>query len=141
MLLRFEAIHIDWKFRRCDHIRQKNEFPPDELGAIAQIEIFGKRVMLPAAGIDNARFSPEPCRAIEIEETSAPTPGGLFQKQMAVQEHGLNAGEQRVSPIQMSPPRLDHPDLRVGEEMDRVPEQIAAWNEIRVEDANEFAFG
>jgi hypothetical protein len=141
MLLRFEAIHIDWQFSRRDDIRQKNEFPTDELGAIAQIEIFGERVVLPAAGIDNARFSPEPSRAIEIEKTSAATPGGLFQKQMAVQEHGLNAGEQRVTPIQMSPARLDHPDLGVSEEMDRVPEQIAARNEIRVEDANEFAFG
>ena len=41
----------------------------------------------------------------------------------------------------MSPARLDHPDFRVSEKMDRVPEQIAARDEIRVEDANEFAFG
>ena len=81
-----------------------------------------------------------PGGAIEIKEASAAAAGGLFEQQMAVQEHRLHAGEQGVGAVQVSPARLDHPDLRVGEEMDRSLEQIRLRDEIRVQDADELAF-
>src|SRR5919109_2004418 len=41
----------------------------------------------------------------------------------------------------MPPPRLDHSDLRVGEEMDGPLKQVFLRNKIGVQDAKKFAFG
>ena len=50
MLLRFEAVHIHRQLGRRDHVRQKDKFPARQLSAVTKIEIFGQRVVLPAAG-------------------------------------------------------------------------------------------
>jgi len=60
---------------------------------------------------------------------------------MAIQKHRLHAREQRIAAVQMTPTRLDHADFRIGEKVDRALEQIARWNEVRIENANEFAAG
>src|SRR5919204_4250922 len=90
MLLRFEAVHIDWQLRRRDNVREENEAPAGELRTVTEIEVFAQRVVLPAAGLLDARATPQACRAIEIEEPTAATAGRLFQKQMPVEEHGLH---------------------------------------------------
>src|SRR5207302_416252 len=60
---------------------------------------------------------------------------------MSIQENCLHPGEQGIAPIQMPPPSLDHSDLRVGEEMDGLFEQVFLWHKIGVQDAKKFAFG
>src|SRR6478672_11374147 len=60
---------------------------------------------------------------------------------MAVEEHRLHPGKQRITAIEMSPSRLDHPDFRIGEKMDRPFKQVGLRNEVRVENANELALG
>src|SRR4051794_17485060 len=71
MLLRLKTVHVDRQFRRRHHVSKENEFPAHELRAIAKIEIFAKRVVLPAAGFFNARFSPKSGGAIEVEKPAA----------------------------------------------------------------------
>src|SRR5207248_2260363 len=141
MLLGFETIHVYREFRGRDHVRKENEFPAGELSPVTEVEILGERVVLPAARFIDARASPETGGAIEIEKPAAPAARGLLEQQMPVEEHGLDPREQRVTAIQMTPPRLDHSDLGVGEEMDRALQQIGLGHEVSVEDTDVFALG
>ncbi len=59
---------------------------------------------------------------------------------MTVEEHRLHFREQRIAAVQMSPARLDHSDLRVGKEVDRLLQEIARRNKVSVENANEVTF-
>src|SRR2546422_6748023 len=89
MLLRLETIHVDRQFCRRHDIGQKNKFPAGELGTITQVEIFGKRVMLPAARFFDTRTPPETGRAVEIKETPATAARGLLEQKMSIEEHRL----------------------------------------------------
>ncbi|MEY2544433.1 MAG: hypothetical protein QOE81_1894 [Verrucomicrobiota bacterium] len=53
MLLGLETVHVDRQFRWRNNVGKENEFPTSELGAIAQIEIFAQRVVLPAPRLLN----------------------------------------------------------------------------------------
>src|SRR4030095_4647475 len=141
MLLRFETVHVDRQFGGRQNWGRENKFPAGELRAVAKIEIFAKRIVLPAARFFDAGLSPKSGGAIEIEKSSTAAARGLFEDKMAVQKHRLNPREQRVTAIQMAPTRLDHANLRVGEEMDRALQQILRSDEIRIQDANEVARG
>lgn len=79
MLLRLEAVHVHGQLRGRDHVGQKHKFPTSKLRAIAKIEIFRKRVVLPTTRVGDARFSPEPGGAVEIEKAAAATARGLFE--------------------------------------------------------------
>ena len=139
MLLRFEAVHVHRQLGWGHYIRKKNEFPADELRAIAQIQIFRERVVLPAARFLDARAPPKTSRSVEIEKAAAPAAGGLLEQKMSVEKHRLHAREQRIAAIQMPPARLDHADFRVGEKMDRALEQVRLRNKISVENTDKLA--
>ena len=64
VLLRLERVHLDRDFSRRDQIRQEDEPPAAELRAVAEVEILGQRVVLPAARIDDRRRGARcrPCR-------------------------------------------------------------------------------
>src|SRR5205823_2211069 len=98
----------------------------------------GQGVMLPAARLFNARFSPESGRSVEVEKATAARARGLFENEMAVEKHRLHAGEQGITAIQMAPARLNHPHFRIGKEIDRLAQQMRRWNEIGIENTNEF---
>src|SRR5215211_8142324 len=120
VLLRLEAIHIYRELGRRDDVRQENEFPARKLRAIAQIEIFRQRVMLPTARLFDAGAPPQASSAVEIEKPAAPASRRLFEQKVTVEKHRLDACQQRIGAIQMTPAGLDHPDLWIGEEMDRL---------------------
>ena len=111
MLLRLEAVHVHGQFGGRDEIGQEDEAPALELRAVAEVEILGQRVVLPAAGVLDAGAPPEAGRAVEIEEPSAAAAGGLFEQEMPVEEHRLHAREQGIGAVQVAPARLDHADL------------------------------
>ncbi len=71
MLLGFEAVHVDGQFRRHEHIGQIDELPSPHLRAVAEIEIFGERVVMPAIGVLNAGLAPDACSAVELKKPSA----------------------------------------------------------------------
>jgi len=58
---------------------------------------------------------------------------------MAVEQDRLDLGQQRVVLVDVSPPRLDHPDLRVAEVGHQAGQEIGGRNEVGVEDADELA--
>ena len=94
MLLRFEAIHVHRQLGRSHHVRQEDKAPAGELCAIAQIEIFAKRVMLPATGVLDTGFPPQAGCAVKVEKAPTAAARGLFQQQVAIQKHRLHPGEQ-----------------------------------------------
>src|SRR3977135_4044673 len=120
MLLGLEAVHVDRQFRRRDHIGKENEFPTGELRAVTKVEVLSKGVVLPAPSFIDTRPAPETSGAVEIEKPSAAAARGLLQQEMPIEEHRLDARKQGVAAVQMTPARLDHPDFRIGEEMDRL---------------------
>jgi hypothetical protein len=136
MLLGLEAVHVDRQFRGRNNVGKENKFPTSELGAIAQIEIFAKSVVLPAARLLNARAAPKTGCAVEIKKASAAAARRLLKQKMAIQKHGLHPRQQRIASIQMPPAGLDHADLRIGEKMNRPLKQVRRRDEVGVENAN-----
>src|ERR1044071_2632050 len=95
--------------------------------------------MLPPSRLFNARLSPESGRPVKVKKAAAAGTRGLFEDEMAIEEHRLDPRKQRVATIQMAPARLDHPNFRIGEEIDRFPEQMRRWNKIGIEDTDKFS--
>src|SRR5437660_367412 len=141
MLLGLETIHVDRQLGRRHDVGKENKFPTSELGAIAQVKIFAKSVVLPAAGLLDTRTAPKTGCAIEIKKASAAAACRLFKQKMAVQKHGLHPRQQRVASIQMAPPGLDHADFRIGEKMDRPLKQVWRRDEVGIENANKLTGG
>ena len=99
VLLALEAVHIHGQFGGSDEVGEEDEVPAFELRAVAEVEVFGERVVVPAARINNTGLPPDACGAVEIDEASAAVAPGLFQQEMAVEEHGLDAGEEGMRAI------------------------------------------
>ena len=139
-LLGFEGVDLHGQFRRNSQIRQENEVPASHLGPIAEIQVLGQRVVLPASGIFNCAFSEDPSRAVEIEVASGQEPRKAFQHEVSVQEDGLDLGKERVLPVQVRPASLNHADLGVCKIVDRLPEKVTIGDEIRIEDGDKLPF-
>jgi hypothetical protein len=65
----------------------------------------------------------------------------VFEHEMAVEQNGLDFGQQRVVAVDVGPARLHHADLGIGEVMDALHQKIGRRNKIGVKDGDEFAFG
>ena len=108
MLLRLERVHLDRHFRRRDQIRQEDEPPAAQLRAIAEVEILGQRVVLPAARIGNRVATPDAGRAVEVEEEPGAVAAAVLEHEVTVEQDRLDLGEQRVVLIDVAPARLHH---------------------------------
>ena len=139
MLLRLEAVHIHGQLGRRHQVREENKPPALELRPVAQVQILRQRVMLPTAGIRDARPPPQPGRPVEIEEPPRPAPRRLLQQQMPIEEHRLHPRQHRIRAIQMPPARLDHPHLGVGEKVDRLEQHIRRRHEVGVQNQHELS--
>src|SRR5262249_54482108 len=93
VLLRFETVHVYRQFGRRDDVGQENKFPTGQLRAVAKIEVFAKRIMLPAPRFLDAGLPPQTSGAVEIEEAPAAATRGLLEDEVTVQEHRLHAGK------------------------------------------------
>ena len=120
MLLRLEGVHLDRQLRRRDVIGQEDELPAAQLRAIAEIEIFGQRVVLPAAGVADRLAPPDARRAVEVEEAPAAIAAAMLEHEVRVEKDRLDLGEERVVLVDVPPPRLHHRDFGVAEVVDRL---------------------
>ena len=89
--------------------------------------------MLPASGVEDGFFSPDSCGAVEVEETSRRMPGRMLDREVAVEENGLNSSQERLAAVDVLPPCLDHADPGVGEMWNRLFEEVRPRGEVRVE--------
>ncbi len=60
---------------------------------------------------------------------------------MAVEEHGLHSREQRVSAVEMAPSGLNHSNLRIGEEVNGLVQEIRLRDKVCVQNTDEIALG
>src|SRR5262249_23132575 len=58
---------------------------------------------------------------------------------MSVEDNRLDLGQQRILPIDVSPPDLNHADFRITEVIDHVFQKIFSRYEVCVEDCNELS--
>ena len=80
--------------------------------------------MLPAAGGCDALLAPDSGGAVKIEKSTGMGARGLFDDKMAVHDDGLEARQERIFFVEMSPAGLNHADAVIGEEMNGVSEEI-----------------
>ena len=70
-------------------------FPVAELHSVRKVHVLGERVMVPAAARFDG-FSPENARgSVEVHEEAVPASSGLLDHEVAVDPHGLTAGNER----------------------------------------------
>ena len=136
MLLRLERVHLDRHFRRSDHVGQEHERPPAELRAVAEVEIFGERIVLPAACVGDGLAAPHAGRAVEVEEAPCAIAGAVLEHEVAVEQDRLNFREERVVLIDVPPARLHHADIRIGEMREQAVQEVWRRQEVGVEDAD-----
>ena len=122
-------------------VEEEAELPAVELGAIAQVQVFGERVALPAASVVDALASPHPGGAVEIHEASGPVTHVLLDGKMGVEAESLDPRQERVVGVEVAPAGLHHPDPRILEVGDEPLEEIRRGQEVGVEDRDEVALG
>jgi len=138
-LLHLETIGLHRQLRQAFDRRNVHEFPALELRAITQIGIFGQRVVLPSARVLDHRSPQNPGGSVEVEEHAATRARHVFEHKVPVEQHGLHFRQHIVVAIQIRPASLHHPDLRVGEIVNRALQEIDRRNEIRIEDRHDLA--
>ena len=140
MLLRLERVHLDRDFSRRDDVGEKYETPACELGSVAEIEIFGQRIVLPAAGGSDRLPPPDARRPVEIEEVPGAIAGAVFQHEVGVEQNRLNLRQERVVLVDMPPARLHHADSAVGSKVGQCSvQEVVRRDEVCVEDRDELA--
>ena len=82
------------KLARHGNVGQELDAPAIELGAIAQVQIFGEGVGPPAARIFDAGSPPDSGGAVEVEEQAAARSRRLLDDEMAVYAKRLQLGEE-----------------------------------------------
>jgi len=141
VLLRLERVHLDRQLGRRHQVRQEHELPAARLGAVAEVEVLGQRVVLPAAGIDDGGAAPDPGGAVEVEEQAGAVAAAVLQHEVRVEQDRLDLGQQRVIGVDVAPPRLYHRDLGIDEERHRALQEVGARDEVGVEDRDVLTLG
>jgi hypothetical protein len=70
VLLRLERVHLDRHLGRRETSGRNTNFHPFELRAVREVEVFGQRVVLPAAGVVDPGAAPDARGAVEVEEVA-----------------------------------------------------------------------
>ena len=141
VLLGFEAVDFGGQLGGASGALQEDELPAGELGAVAEVHVFGEGVMLPTAGGFDGLFSPDAGGAVEVHPPAGAIAGGLFDDEVAVEEDRLGAGEHGSTAVEVIPADLDHADDGVGEVVDGAFEDAGSGDEVGVEYGDEVALG
>src|SRR6476661_2746181 len=86
MLLRLERVHLYRHFGGRDDVGEEDEAPAFELGAIAEVEILGEGIVLPAAGVADGLAAPDARRAVEIEEATGAIAAAVLEDEVRVEQ-------------------------------------------------------
>src|SRR5262249_62161316 len=82
---------------------------------------------------------PDARRPVEVEEPAAPVPTAVLEHEVRVEQDRLDFGEERVVLVDVSPARLDHPDMRIGEMGHERLQKAGRRDETGAEEGDEFA--
>ena len=133
MLLRLERVHLHRHFGGRDDAGHEHEPPAAQLRAIAEVEILGQRVVLPAARIVDRDAAPDAGGAVEVEEAAAAVAAAVFEDEVTVEQNRLDLRQQRVVLVDVAPARLHHADLRIAEVRHQPHQEVGRRNEVGVE--------
>ena len=95
-LLGLERRHLDRQLGGTLYVLQIKKFPSLQLGAIREVGVFGESVVLPTASLVNGHATPHAGSAVEVEEHAATSAAGVLQHEVAVEQDGLDLGQERV---------------------------------------------
>ena len=138
-LLCLESVDVVREFCRNNHVEHKLHLPTGKLRAVRKVHVFGERVAFPAATAVNSVLAPNACGTVEVHEELAPATCGLFHNKVTVDTDRLCERKTGFGAVQVAPAALDKSDLRVHNEVrDSLEEEIFFWNEVGIEDGEEF---
>src|SRR6202167_54621 len=137
-LLRFECVHFHRQLGGTLDVRQIKEMPAAELRAVRKVRVFGKRVVLPAAGILHRVAAPDTRSAVEIEEQTAAITRTMLDDEVSVQQNGFDFRQCGIIAIDIAPARLHHGEFSVREIGHRAAQKIRGRNKVRIEDGHKF---
>ncbi len=140
-LLALYGAHIGGELGWGIEVFEKFEAPAFQLGAVAQIEVLGKGIALPAASFVDGAATPDAGGAVEIDEVASRVATLLLDGKVGVQGKCLELGEHGVIPIDVLPPRLHHADTGILKMGDRREQKVGMRQKVCVKDGDEFAFG
>ena len=79
-------------------VGQEHEPPAAQLRAVAEVEIFGQRVVLPAAGVVDRGAPPDAGRAVEVEEAAGAVAPAVLEHEVRVEQDRLDLASAASSP-------------------------------------------
>src|ERR1700754_4903162 len=95
--------------------------------------------MLPATRGRDRLPPPHPRRPVEVEEHSSSASSAMLEHKVSIQQDRLNLRQETVVAVQVSPPRLHHPDLRLREVMNHLHHPLSRRHKVRIEDRHKLA--
>ena len=126
--------------RHTDVVAERKA-PTRHLRPVADVQVFGERVVLPAARVGERLPAPQPGRTVEVEESAAAAAAPLFDQEVAVQEERLGAGQPRFVFVEVVPAGLHHADPGIRHGGEEVFDQAGPGHEVGVEDEDVVAGG
>ena len=129
-----KRVHLDRHLGRRLEVGQEHELPAPELRAVAEVEVLGQRVVLPAAAVGDRLGPPDARGAVEVEEAAGPVAPAVLEHEVGVEQDRLDLGQQRVVLVDVRPARLHHRDASVGEVRHRALQEVHRRDEVGVED-------
>src|SRR3989442_2086770 len=111
--------------------------PAFELRAVAQVEILGEGRRAPPPRVLDCRSAPDAGGPGEVGEVATRGADRLLDQEVEVDHERLQAGEPRIALVEVAPARLDETDAGIVEDAHRPAQEIAGWDEVRVEDGEE----
>ena len=67
--------------------------PPQELGTVAEVDVFGQHALVPSSAFLYAFLSPYPTGAVKAEKQASALAGSLLDAKVPVEGHCLGEGE------------------------------------------------
>ena len=119
---------------RHTHVVAESEAPAGHLRPVADVEVLGECVVLPAARVNDCLPAPQPRRTVEVEEAAAAVASPLFDQEVAVQEERLGARQPRFVFVEVVPAGLHHADPGIRHGGEEVFEEAGRGDEVGVED-------
>ena len=111
-LLVFKSVNVFRKLGGYDQFGHIFRFPVFKLHAIGQCSISSVSVSWCQPPLEvMASFRKIPAVPVEIHEQTVPASGSLLNHEMAVDSHGLAAGNKRRLAVKMSPSTLHKAEL------------------------------
>lgn len=127
------------KFGRDTHLVPQDKAPPRHLGPVADVEILGQRIVIPATRVHERLSAPHPRRPVEFEEPATAVPPPLLHQEVPVQEERLRAGQPRFVLVEMLPAGLHHADPGIRHRREELFEETGLGDEIGIENEDVLA--